>query len=279
MKNTENTGVGQANNIRESSILKRRIIKHGELAVIDRERNGKSSAETYSTIMRRKKSEELLNNRDQSTKEDTRAHNSSTGKINRICRGKNKGIIAESGKKFRVELDMILKNKKALGLCEKQIIHGNEQDHLDKIWGIIERAIIEVANKSLLKKKSWWKIMKKRNSKVIENATNKEISRRIKERCEMISLNQRKMIASLLNKPYKKVKLNKLLEKEGLYIRLISNPKQVLDKTRAHFQEQFRQRRTNLSEEYRDWQDVYEPKTTIKEEWYKGLDEEILEEE
>ncbi|CAG8849482.1 25083_t:CDS:2, partial [Gigaspora margarita] len=44
-------------------------------------------------------------------------------------------------------------NKKALGLCEKQIIHRNEQDHLDEIWGIIEQAIIEAANKALPKKK------------------------------------------------------------------------------------------------------------------------------
>ncbi|CAG8846987.1 38219_t:CDS:1, partial [Gigaspora margarita] len=34
-----------------------------------------------------------------------------------------------------------------------QIMHGNKQDHLDEIWGIIKRVIIEVANKSLLKKK------------------------------------------------------------------------------------------------------------------------------
>ncbi|CAG8770390.1 32535_t:CDS:1, partial [Gigaspora margarita] len=59
----------------------------------------------------------------------------------------------EDWEQFRVELDRILKNKKALGLCKKQIIHKNEQDHLDEIWGIIERAIIKAANKSLLKKK------------------------------------------------------------------------------------------------------------------------------
>ncbi|CAG8826773.1 21662_t:CDS:2 [Gigaspora margarita] len=45
------------------------------------------------------------------------------------------------------------KNKKALELCEKQIMHGNEQDYLDEIWSIIKRVIIEVANKSLPKKK------------------------------------------------------------------------------------------------------------------------------
>ncbi|CAG8857493.1 14882_t:CDS:1, partial [Gigaspora margarita] len=35
----------------------------------------------------------------QNTREDTRAYNSSTLKINRICKGKDKEIIAESSKK------------------------------------------------------------------------------------------------------------------------------------------------------------------------------------
>jgi len=39
MKNTKNARVGQAKNVKESSRLKRRIIKHGELAVIDRKKN------------------------------------------------------------------------------------------------------------------------------------------------------------------------------------------------------------------------------------------------
>ncbi|CAG8855104.1 13405_t:CDS:1, partial [Gigaspora margarita] len=64
-----------------------------------------------------------------------------------------KEVKKEDWDQFRVELDGILKNKKALGLCEKQILYKNEQDHLDKIWGIIERMIIEAANKSLPKKK------------------------------------------------------------------------------------------------------------------------------
>ncbi|CAG8710426.1 11885_t:CDS:2, partial [Gigaspora margarita] len=144
--NTENAKVGQAKNVKESSRLKRRIIKHGELAVINREKkrqySRESNAKTYGTITRRRKSEELQNNKGipvelkknktdaaqhnmdeeinlfleeqknifrsilrvnssqlQNTKEDTRAHNSSTVKINRICKGKDKEIIAESSKK------------------------------------------------------------------------------------------------------------------------------------------------------------------------------------
>ena len=51
----------------------------------------------------------------QNTEEDTRAHNSSTLKINRICKGKDKEVIAESSKKvpskedWSMEKDLIYK--------------------------------------------------------------------------------------------------------------------------------------------------------------------------
>ncbi|CAG8816161.1 4889_t:CDS:1, partial [Gigaspora rosea] len=46
----------------------------------------------------------------------------------------------------------------------------------------IQRAEDIWTEDTLVDLKGWWKIMKERNSKEIENATNKEISRRIKER-------------------------------------------------------------------------------------------------
>ncbi|CAG8733126.1 28619_t:CDS:2 [Gigaspora margarita] len=176
-----------------------------------RQYSRKSSAETYSTIARRRISEELQNNRDQGkdkeiivesskkvlSKEDwsmeknlihkkndsslagiidmsitTKSdHNIITTYLNLSHLITNSGtaivkrkaikrtvflyeeVKKEDWEQFKVELDRILKNKKAFGLCEKQLIHGNEQDYLNEIWGIIERAIIEAANKSLPKKK------------------------------------------------------------------------------------------------------------------------------
>ncbi|CAG8792757.1 11889_t:CDS:2 [Gigaspora margarita] len=50
----------------------------------------------------------------QNTKEDTRAHNSGTVKINRICKGKDKEIIAESSKKVFSKEDWSM---------EKDLIH------------------------------------------------------------------------------------------------------------------------------------------------------------
>ncbi|CAG8832775.1 14154_t:CDS:2 [Gigaspora margarita] len=87
-----------------------------------RQYSRKLSAKTYATIIRKRKSKELQNNRDQvrdctrdniwmklkelertikglNTREDTRAHNSSTLKINRMYKGKDKKIIAKSGNK------------------------------------------------------------------------------------------------------------------------------------------------------------------------------------
>ncbi|CAG8812127.1 15821_t:CDS:2 [Gigaspora margarita] len=43
--------------------------------------------------------------------------------------------------------------KRTVFLYEEQIMHENKQDYLDEIWSIIERVIIEAANKSLPKKK------------------------------------------------------------------------------------------------------------------------------
>ncbi|CAG8772648.1 17563_t:CDS:2, partial [Gigaspora margarita] len=64
--------------------------------------------------------------------------------------------------------------KRTVFLYEEQIMHRNEQDHLDEIWGIIEKVIIEAANKSLLKKKisRWMRFIRDRLGLSIEE-TNK----------------------------------------------------------------------------------------------------------
>ncbi|CAG8808784.1 33544_t:CDS:2, partial [Gigaspora margarita] len=99
---------------------------------------------------KRKFEPEEENNQTWRVGKDTRAHNSGTVKINRICKGKNKEIIAESSKKVLSKEDWSM---------EKDLIHKKngsslvDQIKANEIWGIIEKAIIEAANKSLLKKK------------------------------------------------------------------------------------------------------------------------------
>ncbi|CAG8761763.1 32993_t:CDS:2, partial [Gigaspora margarita] len=122
-RESENARVGQAKNVKESLILKRRIIKHGELVWV-------SEGLTHSLLKI-----EIID-MSMTTKSD---HDIITTYLNLSYLTTNSGIAIV--KKRAVKRT----NKKALGLCEKQIIHGNKQDHLDEIWGIIEKAIIEIS--------------------------------------------------------------------------------------------------------------------------------------
>ncbi|CAG8600021.1 5647_t:CDS:2 [Gigaspora margarita] len=104
----------------------------------------------------------------QNTREDTRAYNSSTLKIDRIYKGKDKEIIAESSKKVLSKKDWSM---------EEDLIR-KKNNHLDEIWSIIEKAIIKVANKSLLKKKisRWMRFIRDRLGFPIEETDKLEFN-------------------------------------------------------------------------------------------------------
>ncbi|CAG8795683.1 15036_t:CDS:1, partial [Gigaspora margarita] len=53
-----------------------------------------------------------------------------------------------------------------------------------------------------------------KNAQELEQAQIKIINNRISERCEMIDGNQGKMLASLLDKPFSKIKINQLLTRD-----------------------------------------------------------------
>ena len=84
---------------------------------------------------------------------------------------------------------------------------------------------------------------------VAENNTmvNAEIRECIDRRCEMVKDNQRRMIDSLLEKPFKKVVINRLLIEGSENKELIKEPEEVLKKTADHFKKQFKKR--NFREE------------------------------
>jgi len=79
---------------------------------------------------------------------------------------------------------------------------------------------------------------------VAENsiASRLKINEHVDQRCEMIRDNQRRMINSLLEKPYKKVVIDRLLINERGVKELFNEPKEVLKRTADHFQKQFKKR-------------------------------------
>jgi len=95
----------------------------------------------------------------------------------------------------------------------------------------------------------------------------------------MIKTDQGKMIASLLNRPYKKIVLDRFIKQEEELTCLISEPESVKAGIAEHYREQFRKRNTKLEEMSESWREIYRPQRHVKEEWYKEIEEDIGEKE
>jgi hypothetical protein len=127
--------------------------------------------------------------------------------------------------------------------------------------------------------KGWQRILKDRRKEEWEQAQRKQIEENINKRCEMIKTDQGRMIASLLNKPYKKITLDRFIIQNDEEASLITEPEAVLNGLTKHFGNQFRKRKTKLEEMSEEWKEIYSPKAWIKESWYEKLKEKIEEEE
>jgi hypothetical protein len=92
----------------------------------------------------------------------------------------------------------------------------------------------------------WWKILRARRVSEIETQRRKEIEEHVEKRCQMIDGKQGKMLKSILEKPIKKLQIDRLIGEEDNKRRLYIEPEEVLNETRNHFQSQFRSRRFNL---------------------------------
>ena len=95
----------------------------------------------------------------------------------------------------------------------------------------------------------------------------------------MIKDNQRRMINSLLEKPFKKVVIDRLLiDKEGDRERY-NKLEEVLKRTAEHFKRQFKKRNFQQEGILNEWKEVYEPITRVKESYYQSLSDRVTEKE
>ncbi|CAG8819522.1 9054_t:CDS:2, partial [Gigaspora margarita] len=100
--------------------------------------------------------------------------------------------------------------------------------------------------------KSWWKILRARRVSELESQKKKEIEESIEKRCQMIEDKQGVMLTSLLDRNFRKVKLDRLLEVEN------NRKKLIIKSSKAG---------------------IYEPKKSIDESWYLNLTNNVTEEE
>src|ERR1043165_939157 len=72
--------------------------------------------------------------------------------------------------------------------------------------------------------KGWQKLLQEKKKKEWESMQRKQIEENIDKRCEMIKTDQGKMIASLLNRPYKKITLDRFIKQEEEETILVTDP-------------------------------------------------------
>src|ERR1043165_365731 len=96
--------------------------------------------------------------------------------------------------------------------------------------------------------KDWQKLLQEKKKKEWEQVQRRQIEENIDKRCEIIKTDQRKMIASLLNRPYKKIILDRFIEQKGEETILITEPETVKTGIAKHYKKQFRKRNTKLKE-------------------------------
>ncbi|CAG8662315.1 4134_t:CDS:2, partial [Paraglomus occultum] len=161
----------------------------------------------------------------------------------------------ENWEEYAKELQSQLEWKRVLKQLEDDKSNAKcSTDTLNQMWDAIEEAITEAANKQIPRKKIF----------------NTRENRR---------QDQGRMIASLLNKPYKKITLDRYLVQNKEEVNLVTEPNAVLNGLAEHFQNQFRKRKTKLEDMSEEWREVYRPKEWINEAWYRKLEEKIKEEE
>jgi exonuclease III len=127
--------------------------------------------------------------------------------------------------------------------------------------------------------KGWQKLLQEKKRKEWEQAQRRQIEENIDKRCEMIKTDQGKMIASLLNRPYKKIILDRLIKQVGEETHLVTKPEEVKADVAEHYKMQFRKRNTKLEIMTEKWEEMYKPRKNIKEDWYAEVEERIKEKE
>ncbi|CAG8799805.1 12810_t:CDS:2, partial [Gigaspora rosea] len=177
----------------------------------------------------------------------------------------NKRIVrAESIKKWIIDLNPIVENEIEGALdsmkrprLDKIIVElsrwvkyakkkvGNEvmkeeKEDFEKFREYIKKKYQE--EKDIEGLRGWWKILFIKNSERVEREKLKQIKENIKKHCQIIDGDQRRMLASLLEKPFKCAIIDKIIESSNNSRTLISKPLQVKKKTRDSFQRQFRKR-------------------------------------
>ena len=109
-----------------------------------------------------------------------------------------------------------------------------------------------------------------------------EIDKAIQNRCHLLKNDQKRMIISLLGSKKDSVKINRILIQENsvtssnsIHNYISTQPEVIAEHTVKYYKQAFRKRNIQFNNLNNKWKKEYEPLTSINQEWFKDLTNEI----
>jgi len=130
--------------------------------------------------------------------------------------------------------------------------------------------------------KNWIKILEKRANLEEQKRKEKCIVENIEKRYGLIGKNDKLMLNSILERPWRKILIDKVLKREGSNHsvgELISEPYKIKKEVKEFYQGHFKKRKHNFERMSKDWIEEYEPKHWIDPTWYEEVEQPIQEPE
>ncbi|CAG8822450.1 44241_t:CDS:1, partial [Gigaspora margarita] len=129
------------------------------------------------------------------------------------------------------------------------------------------QALSSTLNKNWLEDfKEWWRVLFRHWGLEREKKKFKDIKMYMDLRYKMLQNNLRRMLRNLFDKPFRRIKLDHILENENSQLVLISDLAEVICRTQQHFQAQYQNRNTLNKEVTKEWKQIYTTKVEIKDE-------------
>ncbi|CAG8841540.1 24003_t:CDS:2, partial [Gigaspora margarita] len=115
------------------------------------------------------------------------------------------------------------------------------------------QALSNTINKEWLNDlKEWWQVQRYQDV--------------YRSQMQILQNDQGRMLRNLLDKPFRSIKLDRILENINGQSVLISDPTEVKCRMQQHFQTQYQNKNTTNEKVTEDWEQIYAPKKKIKDE-------------
>ena len=122
--------------------------------------------------------------------------------------------------------------------------------------------------------KSWIKVLENKMISEQRKEKEKEIRGYIERRFGMIGKQDKLMLCSILERPWQKISIDRVLIRDPTdtrHTQLIYQPEEVKQAVAQHFNTQYNKETIPAINISREWESEYNPKTWIQEEWYSSV--------